>query len=66
MRRGAVEAGTCYSPGWKREFLRVQIWTIEDLLNGAQPNIPPMRATFERAPRLRAASQHRQSGLFGD
>jgi hypothetical protein len=40
--------------------------TIEELLAGAEPKIPPMRATFERAQWLRSASQHRQAGLFGD
>lgn len=66
MRQEAVEAGTYYSPGWDREYPRMQIWTIEELLAGAEPKIPPMRATFQRAQRLRSASTHRQSGLFGN
>ena len=66
MRQEAVEAGTYYSPGWERQYPRLQIWTIEELLAGAEPKIPPMRATFQRAQRLRSASTHRQSGLFGD
>jgi DNA modification methylase len=66
MHQEAVEAGTYYSPGWDREYPRMQIWTIEQLLSGAEPKIPPMRATFQRAQRLRAVSEHRQSGLFGD
>lgn len=66
MRQEAIEAGTYYSPGWDREYPRMQIWTIEELLAGAEPKIPPMRATFQRAQRLRSVSKHRQSGLFGD
>lgn len=66
MRQEAVEAATYYSPGWEREYPRMQIWTIEELLAGAEPKIPPMRATFQRAQRLRSASTHRPSGLFGD
>jgi len=66
MRQEAVEAGTYYSPGWEREYPRMQIWTIEELLAGAEPKIPPMRATFERAQRLRSVARERQSGLFGD
>lgn len=66
MRSEAVEAGTYYSPGWNREYPRMQIWTIEDLLAGAKPNVPPMRATFERAQRLAGGRGHRQSGMFGD
>jgi hypothetical protein len=42
----------------------MQIWTIEELPAGAEPKIPPMRATFECAQFLRSASNHRQSGLF--
>lgn len=49
---------------WKRH--EMQILTIEELLAGAEPKIPPMRATFQRAQRLRSQSQHRQSDLFGD
>lgn len=33
---------------------------------GAEPKIPPMRATFQRAQRLQSALTHRQAGLFGD
>lgn len=66
MRQETVEAGMYYSPFWDREFPRMQIWTIEELLAGAEPKIPPVRATFQRALRLRSASTHRQSGLFGD
>ena len=66
MRSEAVEAGTYYSPGWNREYPRMQIWTIEELLAGGKPNVPPMRATFERAQRLAGGRGHRQSGIFGD
>ncbi len=53
MRQEAVEAGVYHSPGWNRDYPKVQILTVEDLLAGEQPNIPPMRATFERAKRMR-------------
>lgn len=65
MRTEAIESGTYYSPGWNREFPRMQIWTIEELLAGAKPNVPPMRATFERAQRHRQMDLHRQSDIFG-
>jgi site-specific DNA-methyltransferase (adenine-specific) len=65
MRQEAIEAGTYFSPGWGREFPRMQILTIEELLAGTEPKIPPMRATFQRAQRLRSQSHHRQSDLFG-
>lgn len=50
------------SPGRNREFPRVQILTIEELLSGTKPDVPPMRATFERAERIRAKSTHDQRG----
>ncbi len=64
MRQEAVEAGMYESPGWNREFPKVQILTIEELLDGKKPDVPPMRATFQRAERLRATSTHGQKGMF--
>ena len=63
MRQEAVEAGDYHSPSWNRTYPRVQIATIEDLLAGDLPQIPPMRATFDRAQRIRAAT-HAQSSLL--
>lgn len=37
---------------------------IEALLGGKKPEVPPMRATFQRAERLRATSTHGQKGMF--
>jgi DNA modification methylase len=64
MRQEAVEAGTYYSPGWNREFPKVQILTIEELISGVKPDVPPMRATFERAQRIKRASSHAQASLL--
>lgn len=64
MRQEAVEAGMYESPGWNRAFPKVQILTIEELLAGKKPEVPPMRATFQRAERLRATSTHGQKGMF--
>lgn len=64
MRQEAVEAGMYESPGWNREFPKVQILTIEELLDGKKPDVPPMRATFQRAERLRSGSRHGQTALF--
>ncbi len=47
----ATGAGFYHSPGWGRDYPRVQILTIEDLLKGAQPDMPPQRITFKEAPR---------------
>lgn len=66
MLQEALDAGVYHSPGWGKDFPRLQVVTIEELLQGQEPAIPPMRATFQRAQRLRQASQHQQGGLFGD
>ncbi|MCU0509788.1 MAG: restriction endonuclease, partial [Anaerolineae bacterium] len=39
----AVKAGKYVSPGWGREYRRVQILTIEQLLRGAKVDMPPGR-----------------------
>lgn len=65
MRQEAVEAGTYHSEAWNRSYPKVQILTIDELLAGTKPDVPPMRATFDRAQRLRAAT-HAQSSLLGD
>lgn len=42
IRQEAVEAAMYESPGWNREFPRVQILTIEELLDGKKPEVRPM------------------------
>ncbi len=64
MRREAVEAGSYHSDDWNRDFPPVQILTVEELLAGKKPDVPPMRRTFERAQRLNSAT-HQQAALIG-
>lgn len=61
MRAEAVEAGFYHSPGFGRDFPRVQIATVEELMGGAQPQIPYGQTTFAKAGRVRRASG--QQGL---
>ena len=65
MREEALSAGKYDSPGWGRSYPRCQIITIEELLSGVEPEMPPMRAIFLRAQRLRKASEHHPVGLPG-
>lgn len=54
--------------GWQREYPKVQILTIEELLTGQQPEMPPMRQTFQRSERI-AKPGHQQpamASLFED
>lgn len=50
MEKEASVAGFYESPGWKKQYPKLQIFTISDLIvDGKQPNIPPNLATFKKA-----------------
>ncbi len=49
METEAVSAGFYTSPGWKRDYPRLQILTIADLLDGMTPKLPPSHSTFQQA-----------------
>lgn len=51
MRREAVSAGFYHSPGWGQTYPRIQVLTIEELLHGANVQMPPSHLTFKQAPR---------------
>ena len=55
MRRESVTAGFHHSPLWQRDFPRIQIITVEQLLSGKSPDLPVTSARvggFAKAPRL--------------
>lgn len=45
-------SGFYHSEGWNRDYSRLQILTIEDLLNGKKIQMPPVTQTFKQAERL--------------
>ncbi len=54
MRAEAAQAGYYHSETWNRDYPRVQILTIEELLDGKQIDMPPIQQvnqTFRRAKR---------------
>ena len=51
MNTEAAAAGIYRSPGWQRDYPRLQILTIEDLLRGAEVKMPPASMAFRQAPR---------------
>ena len=57
MRHEASEAGLCTSSD-QSTYARIQILTIQQILDGKQPDNPRHRidATFKKAPRSRAAA----------
>lgn len=48
--REALDAGEHESAFWKRRYPRVQIVTVEDLLAGKRPALPPIGRAFAQAP----------------
>ena len=51
MQTEALKAGKYHSPGWNKDYRRVQILTIEQLLKGAKVDMPPTAQTFKQAPK---------------
>ncbi len=54
MTTEAVSAGYYHSPLWQKDYPRVQILTVEDLLNGKSIDMPPSTyGTFKQAGRIK-------------
>jgi site-specific DNA-methyltransferase (adenine-specific) len=54
MKAEAASAGSYFSPGWGKEFPRLQILSIADLLHGTEVKMPPQYGTFKAAQRVQA------------
>jgi len=64
MMTEAVAAGFYHSPGWNRDYPKLQILTIPDLLNGAEIKMPPATITFKQADKVEANKNKKQTTLF--
>jgi hypothetical protein len=53
MRDEAANAGYYHSPGWNKDFPRIQIITVLALLAGKKIDYPPTNITFKDAPRAK-------------
>lgn len=53
MLNEALAAGVYTSPTWGREYRKLQILTIEDLLAGKTVDMPPQYGTFKQAERVK-------------
>jgi site-specific DNA-methyltransferase (adenine-specific) len=62
MEREAGAGGIYHSPRWERDYPRIQLFTIEQLLHGAEVKMPPTKDTFKKAP---TAAQGEQMPLLG-
>ncbi|KXK00287.1 MAG: DNA modification methylase [Acidobacteria bacterium OLB17] len=61
----AVGKGFYHSDGWNKDYPRLQILTVEDILNGKQPELPPNIQTFKQAAKS-IATKSDQGGLFAE
>ena len=55
MKVVAVDAGFYHSPIWNKDYPKIQIFTIEDLLKGKTVDMPPQtqtNVTFAKAPKI--------------
>jgi site-specific DNA-methyltransferase (adenine-specific) len=66
MKREAASADFYHSPGWNRDYPRMQILTIEQLLSGAEVKMPPPFGTFKQAERVRTQPDAQTLSLFPD
>ncbi|MDX2042510.1 MAG: DNA methyltransferase [Acidobacteriota bacterium] len=64
MKTEAATAGFYQSEGWGKDYPRLQILTIEELLNGAEVKMPPSAKTFKQAER-ETEPTNKQDKLFG-
>jgi DNA modification methylase len=56
MRTEAASAGFYDSPGFKKKYPRLQILTIEELLEGKKIEYPQTNVTFKQAPKAKGKS----------
>jgi len=49
MTKEAVSAGFYHSEGWNKDFPKIQILTVENLMSGASAQLPPANITFKKA-----------------
>lgn len=52
MKTEALSAGYYESPVWKKKYPKIQILTIEELLNGVEIDMPPAWGTFKQAQKM--------------
>jgi len=55
MQTEAVSAGYYYSPLWEKDYPKIQILTIEELLAGKTVDMPPAEPPFPKAPKISKA-----------
>jgi len=65
MKKEAISAGYYTSVGWGKKYPKIQILTIEDLLNGKQIEYPPKtNITFKKANKIEKTKNNNQKSLI--
>ena len=59
----AAEKGFYHSPGWNKDYPRLQILTVEDLLAGKTVDLPPNIDTYKKAQKMVTESD--DQGMLG-
>jgi site-specific DNA-methyltransferase (adenine-specific) len=65
MTTEAVSAGFYRSPGWNKDYPRIQILTIAELLHDAEVKMPPQFGTFKQAQRVQQPDAEQAELGFG-
>ena len=65
MKMEAASAGFYCSPGWNKDYPRIQILTIDELLHSAELKMPPQFGTFKQAQRVQQAEAEQPELGFG-
>ena len=63
MRQG-ISAGYYHSSGCNKDYPRIQILTIEELLHGAEVKMPPLTVTFKQAQKVDKQAEAEQQELI--
>jgi len=65
MLKEAAEVGFYHSKLWDKDYPKLQIFTIVELLKGKDPQLPPSNVTFQRAQKQKGKSSTNQPSLLG-
>lgn len=64
MKTEAASAGFYHSLGWGKDYPRIQIFSVAELLQGAEVKMPPQHGTFKSAQRVQKEEpEARQASL---
>lgn len=70
MKEEAASTGFYTSPGWKKSYPKLQLLTVEELLNGKQIEMPPIgevNVTFKKATKAeKKAEEHKELAFNGE